>query len=436
MTICAFCGKISIINCAAEGERLIRTGDINKNIYKIFAPPIRALKRIPRRGLLSHAAFAAALIVAVFAVSTRRAATCALYYNGAPVAVAASEADAEEAVAAAELLLAELLGGETPLSGAITYRLLPSAVPDSAETVENAIIAAVPGVSESFVIEADGVILGAAESEANANAVISRALADMLGENTVAAEFVSDVTVSRRFVSDAAPRDADEIAELLRTYAAAERTVRRVTTVELPYGSLYVEDFSMYEGTSAVVSEGRNGVREVAALATYRDGAEVGYVIESDVTLSEPEDELVRVGIAAPGTSLGHYILPVPDDCIMTSGFGRRSIAVGSENHKGIDLTGPVGTEIYASDGGLVVFAGMNEFGFGNLVIIQHDNGDLTYYAHCLSVSTEVGARVSQGAVIAAMGRSGSASGVHLHFELRPRGGAPVNPMKYLEGKK
>ena len=66
------------------------------------------------------------------------------------------------------------------------------------------------------------------------------------------------------------------------------------------------------------------------------------------------------------------------------------------------------------------------------MVKIQHENGDVTYYAHCSELLVEEGDAVAQGDVIARMGASGVASGTHCHFELHPGGGDAADPMDYL----
>ena len=79
----------------------------------------------------------------------------------------------------------------------------------------------------------------------------------------------------------------------------------------------------------------------------------------------------------------------------------------------------------------MVIFAGEYS-GYGLLIEIQHDNGDVTYYAHNSKNLVKEGDIVYQGDIIAQQGASGVASGVHVHFELHPEGGAAVDPIPYL----
>ena len=83
-----------------------------------------------------------------------------------------------------------------------------------------------------------------------------------------------------------------------------------------------------------------------------------------------------------------------------------------------------------AAADGVVTYAGILST-YGELVKIQHGNGDETYYAHCSRILVSVGERVSQGQEIAKMGMTGNATGVHCHFEIR-KDGTPVNPLDWL----
>lgn len=144
----------------------------------------------------------------------------------------------------------------------------------------------------------------------------------------------------------------------------------------------------------------------------------------TDATTDVTEDDTTP----AVQLSTGTFIWPAEGN--LTSKFGRRSTTVGSTNHKGIDVAGPSGTPIYAADGGVVIVSERSS-SFGNLVQIQHDNGYITLYAHCSKLLVRVGDVVSQGQQIALMGRTGVASGVHLHFELIIDG-KNVNPLPHL----
>lgn len=94
--------------------------------------------------------------------------------------------------------------------------------------------------------------------------------------------------------------------------------------------------------------------------------------------------------------------------------------------HIGLDLAVPTGTPVKATMDGKVIYAGWNNQGYGNLVIIQ--NGEYkTYYAHLSSIPVAVGATVTSGSTIGLSGNTGNSTGPHLHYEIR-RNNVAINP--------
>lgn len=98
--------------------------------------------------------------------------------------------------------------------------------------------------------------------------------------------------------------------------------------------------------------------------------------------------------------------------------------------NKGINIAGRLGEPVRASAAGVVVYSGAGVRGYGNLVIIKHNNSYLSAYAFNRRLLVRVGNHVKAGQVIAEMGRNNTGT-VELHFEIR-RNGRPVNPMRYL----
>jgi lipoprotein NlpD len=115
-----------------------------------------------------------------------------------------------------------------------------------------------------------------------------------------------------------------------------------------------------------------------------------------------------------------------PVEGVLFSPFGARA----RDQHDGIDLAAPEGTPVRASLPGTVLFAGQQR-GYGNLILVGHDGDVVTVYAHNRENLVRAGDRVAQGAVIARVGRSGNATGPHLHFEVRVAA-RPQDPMHFL----
>jgi murein DD-endopeptidase MepM/ murein hydrolase activator NlpD len=99
--------------------------------------------------------------------------------------------------------------------------------------------------------------------------------------------------------------------------------------------------------------------------------------------------------------------------------------------HPGIDITGQVGNAVFASDSGVVVYAGWSNYGYGYLIVIDHGYGWQTAYAHLSAVGVSCGQSVFRGGVIGAVGSTGNSTGAHLHFEM-VLNGVKVNPLDYL----
>ncbi len=100
--------------------------------------------------------------------------------------------------------------------------------------------------------------------------------------------------------------------------------------------------------------------------------------------------------------------------------------------HPAIDAMCYEGDAIFASDSGIVIFAGPISGGYGNMVAIDHGNGYVTLYAHLSNWSVSCGQAVNKGSVIGACGTTGNSTGAHLHFEIR-QGSGFVNPWQVLQ---
>lgn len=98
--------------------------------------------------------------------------------------------------------------------------------------------------------------------------------------------------------------------------------------------------------------------------------------------------------------------------------------------HNGLDIAAALHDPIFATAAGVVSFADVSG-GYGNLVVIDHDDGWQSWYAHLSAFSVVMGQKVNQGDTIGAAGSTGRSSGPHLHFELR-HNGVPVDPLLYL----
>lgn len=128
---------------------------------------------------------------------------------------------------------------------------------------------------------------------------------------------------------------------------------------------------------------------------------------------------------------------PVPyfdwpvDQARFVRGFSLRPTGKRHRPHLGIDLASYKNTPILAAHNGTIIYVGKDFRGFGKMILIEGKSGWATLYAHLNKTYVREGMRVRKGDPIASMGKTGRASGVHLHFEIRKDRG-PVDPMLYL----
>ncbi len=122
---------------------------------------------------------------------------------------------------------------------------------------------------------------------------------------------------------------------------------------------------------------------------------------------------------------VGYFIWPTTERWL--SGYN-----YNPKIHPAIDIAGSLGNAVWASDNGVVVYSGWSNYGYGNLVVIDHGNGWQTLYAHLNTISVGCGQSVNQGELIGGLGTTGNSSGPHLHFEMI-YSGAKVNPWDFLQ---
>ena len=155
--------------------------------------------------------------------------------------------------------------------------------------------------------------------------------------------------------------------------------------------------------------------------------------VEQAADNQDQEDEPEGVIPVAPGS--GHAppsVVGTPqfdwplDEARMTRGFRTKG-----RGHFGLDLANVKGTQIMAAERGVVIYTGREFKGYGKLVVIEHNDEWATLYAHLDKIVVDEGQTVERGELIGQMGRTGRASGVHLHFEIR-RNREPVDPLPLL----
>ena len=139
----------------------------------------------------------------------------------------------------------------------------------------------------------------------------------------------------------------------------------------------------------------------------------------------QPVADPEQTASVADDASAGDFRWPARGRVI--AGFGANG------GNEGINIAVPEGTPVKATEAGTVTYAGSEVKGYGNLVLIRHENGFVSAYAHNGALSVKRGETVKRGQVIATSGQTGNVTSPQLHFEIR-KGATPVDPMKHLGG--
>jgi murein DD-endopeptidase MepM/ murein hydrolase activator NlpD len=166
----------------------------------------------------------------------------------------------------------------------------------------------------------------------------------------------------------------------------------------------------------------RTGIR------LYVPESEDGYEADASDHEGTEHRPTVRREASSEEFSAAHFTWPVSG--YVTSPFGKR----GKKDHDGVDIGARQGTIVRASRSGHVIYAGNRIRGYGNMIIIRHADTFSTVYAHLSKITVKKNQFIGRGLPIGRVGRTGHATGSHLHFEVR-NNRVPVDPLLYLQGQ-
>ncbi len=212
----------------------------------------------------------------------------------------------------------------------------------------------------------------------------------------------------------------------------------------VPYRTVYQESDRHYTSMADVTRRGANGLAQVQAKVYYVDGKEVRRDIISQTELRAPVDQVISIGTKILPEELGYTSVTSYPRRFIPPYIGFVFSAYGNREdgfHGGWDIPGAEGDNIYAAASGKVVVAigqdgsfshDSNLYtGYGYCVVIEHENGYRTMYAHCNRINVTLGQEVKQGEKIAEIGNTGISEGNHVHFEIR-RGTTRLDPALYI----
>ena len=414
----------------------------------------------------------------------------AVIVDGQEVGIVADQSVVDNAIQTVETRGSQLLGYRYQVDSEIDYSFtltLKSGL-SREQDISNYFYGQLNELSDqlrAYQITLDGRAVGVVKDQAALNTMLDSIKAEFITDATTSAEFVEDISITPVYAADNL-MSVDQVEEALKANTTGEttytvvkgdtyngiayrndmslsdlmelnpqaslnrlmvgdvlnvkevipalsvQTTEHVTYTEaIPCPVEEVQDDSMYKGDSKILTQGEEGEARVEADITYINGRERERDVTGTTTLREPTTTVKAVGTKEkPKTaSKGYFNWPTSSRRI-NSYFGGRNLWGRYDYHSGLDIHATYGEGIKAADGGTVTRAGWHN-SYGYLVVIKHDNGIETYYAHNSSLVVSVGEKVYQGQVIARAGSTGNSSGVHCHFEVRVRGSA-VNPLNYL----
>ena len=203
-------------------------------------------------------------------------------------------------------------------------------------------------------------------------------------------------------------------------------TLEEIETIEPK--TILEETNELLSGETKVI-QGVKGNKLLNKEITYYGLNKDNENIVSENIITPVVNTIVKTGIKSPYEAGVAFLSNPTKGGYVSSTFGEvRSNSV----HKGIDIAKDLGEDVSAALEGEVIYAGYNNGGYGNLIILQHNNNMKTYYAHLSNIYVSVGEIVKKNDLIGAIGSTGNSTGPHLHFELRVDNN-PVNPIKYIQ---
>ncbi len=407
--------------------------------------------------------------------------------DGQALGIVSQKSEFENIVDRVEDRVGEILGYDYDLTCDVSYksRIVERGEISSLSGFETYLFNQVDEVSKNYTFTIDGQNMGVLADATELEALLDELKAPYRNANTVSCEFTVPVRLDYSYTANGDTADMDALRELLTSNSveAVTYTVRsgdtysgiarshdmtvdelmninpdaslkslmpdQVLTVRqnVPYLSVrsvdavtyqeaipapveYKEDDSMYQGDTKVLDPGEEGMALVSARITYLNGIEEARDIQTTRELSAPKTKVVAKGTKERPKTMakGNFIWPVRGT--ITSRYGWRTLFGVSNFHGGLDIAVRTGTSVKAADGGKVITSAWHS-SYGYYIIIDHENGKQTYYAHNSKLLVRVGERVYQGQVIAKSGSTGNTTGPHCHFEVRVNG-QRVNPRNYL----
>jgi murein DD-endopeptidase MepM/ murein hydrolase activator NlpD len=226
-------------------------------------------------------------------------------------------------------------------------------------------------------------------------------------------------------------RSGDSLSSVARIFGVSTRRMASENGFPAPYTIQPGDVLKLPRVSAEEASEGYEPVRMASVVEPGRGAEAQDFVVpERKPVIAQdkgaPKVKNARVTTKPPKRASSKFLRPVNGKIV--SSYGAKK---GGLHNDGVNILAPRGTPVKAADNGVVVYAGSEIKGSGNLVLVRHSDRWMPAYAHMDKITVKRGATITRGSKIGTVGSTGSVDRPQLHFEVR-RGTTAINPKKYL----
>ena len=403
------------------------SNEIFLNIYFKTQQIVNNIPTVPKINRFTALTICATCFLVPFAINFNPAFNITV--NGQHIGFASNK----ESLELAENLIESSLDkyGQADFSLNDNIELSPSFCLKSDIKTTDELIYAITNSSENIcmasAITVNGEIIGACELAEDTESVLKSLLDEYKSNPSDNASFIQDVKVKTLPVSIDLVMTSSSLLQSLKTNKNIDiQVISNVQRTEsIPYQTQKIESDQIEQNLVKTMQFGKNGIASISEQVVTINGQETQRTVLHRSVITPATDCIVAVGTKSNGIGSGQLIVPM-SGYTFTSAFKLRN----GTWHKGVDLAAPVGTPIYAADNGIVTTSKLSD-SYGYYIVIDHQNGLKTLYAHNSSLLVKEGDIISKGQQIALSGNTGNSTGPHLHFEIHSNDVA-VNPEIFL----
>ncbi|MCR1952082.1 peptidoglycan DD-metalloendopeptidase family protein [Clostridium sp. DSM 100503] len=301
------------------------------------------------------------------------------------------------------------------------------------------LIVAVTGKINGYEVKLDNKVIGYTSIENNLTNIKDLVLRKVIDEmninedSVLSFEINGDIDLQESRFDLGLLQTNDELANYIYKLSQEESSKIKLNVkytteenVKIQPNTIIIPSDSMYLGESKV-EYGEVGLKKQVKEVTYENNKLIETKVVSEEVIKEQISKKIYRGTKNPYDYGVAFLSSPTRGGYMTSGYGER----WNSFHKGIDIAGNIGDDVLVAMDGEITYAQYNDGGYGNLIMVKHEDNMVTYYGHLSDFYVKVGDKVKKGDIIGAIGNTGFSTGPHLHFELRVDND-PVDPTNYI----